>query len=103
MIPAGIISGFIITHTGHFRPTLWIGWTVANLGSGLLILLDQSAATSTEICILIVVGLGQGLVLTSISSGIQAISDSKDVAYAVAMYAFMRTLGLALGVAIGYM
>lgn len=41
------------------------------------------------------------MLLTSINVGIQAISSVEDAGRAAAMYAFMRTLGMSIGVAIG--
>jgi len=41
------------------------------------------------------------MLLTSINVGIQAISHVEDAGRAAAMYAFMRTLGMSIGVAIG--
>lgn len=41
------------------------------------------------------------MLLTSINVGIQAISDVEDAGRAAAMYAFMRTLGMSIGVAVG--
>lgn len=53
------------------------------------------------VVILAVFGIGHGMLLTSINVGIQAISHVEDAGRAAAMYAFMRTLGMSIGVAIG--
>jgi hypothetical protein len=41
------------------------------------------------------------MLLTSVNVGIQAVSKVEDAGRAAAMYAFMRTLGMSIGVAIG--
>ena len=71
------------------------------LGTGLLVLLGENTPTVAWIFIFLASGFGQGLLLSSLSFSIQAIAASRDVAYAAAMYAFLRTVGMALGVAIG--
>jgi hypothetical protein len=38
--PAAVIVGLIITKTGRYRPSLWIGWCLITLGMGLLICLN---------------------------------------------------------------
>ena len=71
------------------------------LGTGLLILLGKDTSTVAWIFICLTSGFGQGLLLSSLNFTIQAIVHTRDVAYAVAMYAFLRTVGMCLGVAIG--
>lgn len=41
------------------------------------------------------------MLLTSVNVGIQAVSHVEDAGRAAAMYAFMRTLGMSIGVAVG--
>jgi hypothetical protein len=48
-----------------------------------------------------VFGLGSGMVLSSVNFGIQAIVRTRDCGSAASMYAFMRTLGMTIGVAVG--
>ena len=67
----------------------------------MLILLDVHIRTYAWILIFVVVGLGHGLILMSLNFSIQAMSDSHIVAYAAAMYTFMRSFGMCMGVAIG--
>lgn len=48
-----------------------------------------------------VVSLGHVFILTSLNFSIQTMSDPHNVAYTAAMYTFMRTLGMCIGVAAG--
>jgi hypothetical protein len=48
-----------------------------------------------------VVGLGHGLVLMAVGYSIQAVTDPAKVAYATAVYTFLRSLGMCIGVAVG--
>lgn len=99
--PISIITGLAMTRRGKFLWAIWTGWTMLILGNGLLLLLDQDVSIVTSVLIFLVSGIGQGLLITSINVAIQSIAASKDVGYALSMYAFMRTFGMCLGVAIG--
>lgn len=101
LTPTSIIIGILLTRTGRIRWALWSGWAFACLGYGLLIILDEKTPTVGWVFILIVVGLAQGFLLNTIMFGVQATSEPQDVAYAAAMYAFSRTFGQSIGVAIG--
>jgi predicted MFS family arabinose efflux permease len=78
-----------------------MGWRITTLVNGLLIFLNPSTRAASWIGILVVLGVGQGMLVNSLSCTVQALADNQDVAYASALYAFMRTLGLAFGVALG--
>ena len=101
MLPGSAVVSQLITRFGHFRWAIWSGWVIATLGCGLLIFFDQHTSLGVWIAALLVWGLGNGIVLSAINFGIQAIVDTEDTGRAAAMYAFMRTLGMAIGVAIG--
>jgi EmrB/QacA subfamily drug resistance transporter len=101
LLPASAIVSLLITRTGHFRAFIWAGYAITTLGTGLLTLLGQSTPPSIWIPIFVVFGLGNGIVLSSVNFGIQAIANASDHARAASMYAFCRTLGMTVGVAIG--
>lgn len=101
LLPTSVIVGRLMTKTGRFRWAVWLGWTVTIAGTGLLILLDVHTRTYAWILIFIVVGLGHGFILMSLNFSVQAMSDTHNVAYAAAMYTFMRTFGMCIGVAAG--
>src|SRR4051812_32463292 len=90
-----------MSRIGRFRWAVWAGWIISGVGCGLFELFDQNTPTPVWAVILAVFGIGQGMLLTSINVGIQAISRVEDAGRAAAMYAFMRTLGMSIGVAIG--
>jgi hypothetical protein len=78
-----------------------MGWVVTTLAAGLLILLDVDTSTREWAAIFVFVGLGHGLLLNSLNFTVQANARTHDVAYAAAMYAFLRSIGMAVGVAAG--
>lgn len=100
VVPVSGITGIIISKTGRFQWAIWTGWILATLGTGLLVWLHQHASTPAWVFIFLVTGMGQGFLMISLSAATQAIAETKDVAYAGSMYAFMRSLGLCLGVSI---
>ena len=101
LLPASVIAGLIITRTGRLRWAVWTGWGVTIVSTGLLYLLDQDIHTGAWISIFIAVGFGQGLILGPLVFAAQTIARARDVAQATAMYTFVRTFGMCLGVAIG--
>ncbi|KAH7628156.1 major facilitator superfamily domain-containing protein [Sordaria sp. MPI-SDFR-AT-0083] len=101
LLPGSIIISLMTSRLGRFRWSIWSGWVLATIGCGLLHYLRQDTKTAIWAVILAIFGIGHGMLLTSVNVGIQAISRVEDAGSAAAMYAFMRTLGMSLGVAIG--
>jgi hypothetical protein len=101
LLPTSVIVGNLITRTGRFRWAIWSGWGMVIVSTALLIILSVKTPTYGWILIFVPLGLGHGLVLMSLNFGIQAMARERDSAYAAAMYTFLRTFGMCLGVAIG--
>ncbi|KAK3900575.1 major facilitator superfamily domain-containing protein [Staphylotrichum tortipilum] len=101
LLPSSIIISLVTTRIGRYRWAIWSGWAITSVGCGLLVLMDTHTRTAIWAVILAVFGIGHGMLLTSVNIGIQAVSHVEDADRAAAMYAFMRTLGMAIGVAIG--
>ena len=90
-----------MSRTGHFRWAIWTGWTITTLGTGLLLQFGTHTSTGNWASILCVIGFGHRFLLSALGVAAQAAADPKDAVHAVAMYTFMRTLGMVIGVAIG--
>lgn len=101
LVPASALIGLAISRLGRWRWAVWMGWTVNTLGMGLLILLGTSTSVVAMVFIFLVVGLGQGALLIGHNFAVQALATVEDIASATALFAFVRGLGLCLGVAIG--
>jgi MFS family permease len=99
--PSAVVIGFLITKTGQYRWSIWLGWTLTTLGVGILHLLDTNTKIPQWIFIDLISGLGLGILFPSLQFQLQAASDNKHLAFAVAMFSFFRSFGQALGVAIG--
>ncbi|KAJ0115846.1 hypothetical protein J7T55_004015 [Diaporthe amygdali] len=98
--PAGLVVGIIAGKTGHYRWSLWAGWTLTTLGAGLLLLLKPGTSTVAWIFLNIPIGLGTGMLFPAMALSIQAASEPGLNGEAAAFFSFMRTFGQAVGVAV---
>jgi MFS family permease len=101
LVPGSIVVSFLASRLGRFRWAIWSGWVFSVAGCALLVLLDLDTDASVWATVLAIFGIGNGMVLTSVNVAIQAISHVENCGRAASMYAFMRSLGMALGVAVG--
>lgn len=99
--PSAAFIGFLITKTGRYRPSIWVGWALSVFGTGLLCYIKEDSNIPTWIFILLVSGFGLGILFPSIGFAIQASAKPKNLAIAVGMFSFFRAFGQAIGVAIG--
>ncbi|KAJ9658089.1 hypothetical protein H2198_003927 [Neophaeococcomyces mojaviensis] len=101
LLPGSAIVSGLITRFGKFRWAVWAGWTISTLASGLYLLWDEKTSTPVWAVCECLFGLGMGMILSSVNFSIQAVVEPEDAGQAAAMYAFMRSIGMTLGVAIG--
>lgn len=101
LLPTSIATGVVISRTGRFQIIVWFGWAVITLANGVLILLGPTTKTVAWVFMFIVAGFGQGIIVTGLVIAVQASVESKYAAEASAIYTFVRSLGMALGVGIG--
>lgn len=101
LFPSSAVSSIVITRTGYLRWAIWTGWLIITLGTGLMLKFGTHTSTVTWASVFCLVGFGHGFLLGSMGIAAQAAAGPKDAAYATAMYAFVRTLGMVIGVAIG--
>jgi MFS family permease len=101
-LPTSIVVGVLMTKLGTFRWAVWCGGVVETAGYGLLLVLDEETCTGTWVGILAVVGIGTGMSLTSLNFGVQTTTTSdRGSGAAAAMYTFLRSTGMCVGVSIG--
>ena len=91
----------LTTRLGRFRWAIWTGWAIATAGSSIFILFDTNLDKRVMVSAQAVLGIGVGMVLTSINVGVQAISKVEDSAMSASMYGFMWSLGMPVGIAVG--
>jgi len=100
MVPFGILGGFIIARTGHYRLNQVIGFALTAIALGCFCTMNQNSATATWVLLQILLAMGAGIVLTALLPAIQAPLPESDVATATAMWGFVQSLGFVWGVSI---
>ncbi|KAG7103454.1 MFS transporter L2 like protein [Verticillium longisporum] len=98
--PAGIVVGVIAVITGHYRWSLWTGWALTTLGAGLLYLLNPDTPVRHWIPLNLPIGVGTGMLFPAMALSIQAACAPHLNAQAAAFFAFLRTFGQSVGVAV---
>lgn len=101
LLPGAAIVSALISRFGRYRWAIWAGYTICTLATGLMILWDDKTSTAVWAVIECLFGIGIGMILSSVNFSVQAAINSKDSGQGAAMYAFMRSIGMALGVAFG--
>ncbi|KAJ4008863.1 hypothetical protein NW766_009045 [Fusarium irregulare] len=99
--PAAVVVGLLIAKTGTYRPFIWAGWVLVPLGMGLMMLLDQDTKTFRWVLIYLTGGLGLGILYSAQAFAAQAAASNSDLPFAASLYAFCRSLGQGIGVAVG--
>jgi hypothetical protein len=99
--PAAVVVGLLIAKTGAYRPFVWAGWVLVPLGMGLMMLLERDTETFRWVLIYLTGGLGLGILYSAQSFAAQAAASNSNLPFAASLYAFCRSLGQGIGVAIG--
>ena len=100
LVPSSVFVGRVITRTAKFRWAIISGWIFTTLGTGLLVSWNRRTSIAAWAIELVILGIGHGLILNAINIASQAVSKAGDEGDAVAMYAFLRSFGMAMGVGI---
>lgn len=98
--PSAAITGFALRKLGSYRKILWVGWTMAVLGAGIMMRLDLNTTIPQWIFTTCLPGIGIGMLMPVMRLAIQAGAKDEDVAHAAAMVMTSRTLGMSLSLAI---
>ncbi|KAK2882612.1 hypothetical protein FQN49_000184 [Arthroderma sp. PD_2] len=101
IVPCSVVVGILVGITGRYRWAIWAGWALTCFGLGLLILLDVHTSVVQWVFLAAVSGFGIGLLFPSVPLAIQSSVPQEDVGMAATLVQFFRSLGQALGVAIG--
>ncbi|KAJ2646376.1 hypothetical protein IWW40_005473 [Coemansia sp. RSA 1250] len=95
-----ILSGFVVSRLGMYRPLAISGAALVVLGSGLLILFDEQVNFGKQVGFLLIMGVGLGLDIQVLLVAVQAAAPLEDMAAATSLYLFMRVLGSSIGVSV---
>ena len=96
-----VIVGIVCAKTGRYRWSIWIGWVLTTLGSGLLMLLEPQTTIAGWVFLNVTVAIGTGMLFPAMGLAIQAAGRPQDAGHSAAFYSFIRVFGQSLGVAIG--
>ena len=101
LVPGSIVTGALVTRSKNYRYSIWVGWALTAIASGLSVLWDIDTPASLWATTLVILGIGHGSVLNAQNFATQAMCRPGEEGVAAAMYGFLRQLGMALGVGIG--
>ncbi|GJC88103.1 MFS efflux transporter aclA [Colletotrichum liriopes] len=101
LVPGSIISGILVSRLNAYRWSIWVGWALIAIASGLFVYWDVDTHLAVSIVTLAIDGIGHGLVLNAQTFVTGAIVAPLYSGHAAAMYLFLRMLGCAIGVNVG--
>jgi MFS family permease len=94
-------AGVALKKWGRFKYVVSFGWVFATFGTGLLCFLSPDSNTGRQIGFQFVQGIGLGILFPALQLACQAPQSKQDVGMAVAIFAFLRSVGDTFGVALG--
>ncbi|ORX54498.1 MFS general substrate transporter [Hesseltinella vesiculosa] len=95
---AGLISGILISMTGHYRIFLWTGCALTVVGPSLMAISTIDTSPILQYVYLAILGLGIGLCKQSFVVAGQACVEDKDLSLATSHGQFFRIFGGAVGI-----
>ncbi|KIK92949.1 hypothetical protein PAXRUDRAFT_829496 [Paxillus rubicundulus Ve08.2h10] len=96
-----IVSGISLSQSGKYRVIMWASYVSMTLGMGLMSTLDYMSSDAQKEIFPLIAALGIGCLFQIPLVVLQAAMPLKDMATASSAYMFLRTLGGAVGIAIG--
>ncbi|KIJ16695.1 hypothetical protein PAXINDRAFT_168194, partial [Paxillus involutus ATCC 200175] len=96
-----VVSGLILSKSGKYRVIMWVSYAVMTLGMGLMITLDYTSNDAEKEVFPLIATLGIGCLFQVPLIALQAAMPLKDMATASSGFMFLRTVGGAVGIAIG--
>ena len=99
-IGCGILTGLLITRTGHYKPFMLAGIVVMAAGVFLLTRLDHTATSGQLTLAMVVVGIGLGMAMQQYTLVVQNAVRRSEMGVATASTQFFRNVGSTVGIAI---
>ncbi|KAF8586490.1 MFS general substrate transporter [Ramaria rubella] len=94
-------TGVLVSKTGDYRYVLWVCWGIACLGTGLMIMLDDTTSTALKEVFPLIAAIGIGGLFQTPLICLQAAMPLKDMATSTAAFVLIRTLGGTVGISVG--
>ena len=96
----GIVVGFLVTRTGHYKPFMLAGVAVMAVGIWLLTRLGVDSTQTDMTVAMTVLGVGLGLAMQLYTLVVQNVVAREDLGVATASTQFFRNVGSTVGIAI---
>ncbi|KIJ16696.1 hypothetical protein PAXINDRAFT_98514 [Paxillus involutus ATCC 200175] len=96
-----VVSGIVLSKSGKYRVIMWTSYVLMTLGMSLMITLDYTSSDAEKEIFPLIATLGIGCLFQVPLIALQAAMPLKDMATASSGYYFLRTVGGAVGIAIG--
>lgn len=93
-------AGWVISHTGRYRPMLILGATINLLGAGWLLRLDAGSSEAAVDGALILIGIGIGFVIVSFILALQNAVRPDQQGVTMGVMSLFRQVGATLGTTI---
>jgi EmrB/QacA subfamily drug resistance transporter len=100
LLSASMVSGQIITRTGHYRIFPILGTAVATVAMFLLSTMGTHTSQLTVSAYMVVLGVGLGLTMQTLVLAVQNAVTLQDLGAATSTVSFFRSMGGSVGVAL---
>lgn len=97
----GLLSGFLMLKTGHYREVIWLGTGLFTLGTGLYILFDVDTTIGMIVGFEILAGIGRGFLFEPPMVALQAVTAQDETAAATAAFCFTRNMATTMSIVVG--
>jgi Na+/melibiose symporter-like transporter len=100
LVATNIVTGQFISRVGLLKLPMLIGSVITILGVGLMLLLDTSSQTWEVTLFMIVIGIGLGFVMPTMTIVVQESVERRDLGVGISSVQFFRSIGSTMGVAL---
>jgi EmrB/QacA subfamily drug resistance transporter len=100
LMTTSILSGRVITRTGHYKPWPIAGMAISAVGMFLLSTMDQDTSRLVSSMYMIVLGVGIGMVMQVLILAAQNAVEPADLGVVTSASTFFRQMGGSFGVAV---
>ncbi|WP_298750045.1 MDR family MFS transporter [uncultured Serinicoccus sp.] len=100
LIVMGILTGLLVTKTGHYKPFMLTGVAIMASGVWLLTMLSETSSPWELFGSMAVVGVGLGMAMQQYTLVVQNVVARRDLGVATATTQFSRNIGSTVGIAV---
>jgi EmrB/QacA subfamily drug resistance transporter len=100
LVATNIVTGQFISRVGLLKLPMLVGAAITILGVGLMLILDAASQTWEVTLFMIVIGIGLGFVMPTMTIVVQESVDRRDLGVGISSVQFFRSIGSTMGVAL---